>query len=72
MYAMVKIDTEILDVESDIAFSTRLLDEENVFVLPSSAFGTKNMFRVVFCAAEPLLDLAVERISDFCYRHMKS
>jgi tyrosine aminotransferase len=72
MYAMVKIDAEILDIESDVAFSMKLLEEENVFVLPGSAFGTKNVFRVVFCSAEPLLDEAAERISDFCLRHMKS
>jgi tyrosine aminotransferase len=72
MYAMVKMNAEILDVDSDVAFVMKLLEEENVFVLPGSAFGTNNFFRVVFCSAEPLLDVAAERISDFCLRHVKS
>eukprot|EP00980_Cylindrotheca_fusiformis_P025775 scaffold14589_cov106-Cylindrotheca_fusiformis.AAC.4 len=73
MYAMVKIDTNVFldDVDSDIKFSMKLLEEENIFVLPGSAFGAKNMFRIVFCSGEPLLEVAVERISNFCRRHQK-
>jgi tyrosine aminotransferase len=69
MYAMVKIDTQRLNLKDDMEFSALLLKEENVFVLPGSAFGAENVFRVVFCAAEPILDEAARRIADFCGRH---
>lgn len=66
---MVKIDTTILDIKNDVEFSMKLLEEQNVFVLPGSAFGTKNIFRVVFCSELMLLGTAAERISDFCNDH---
>ena len=66
MYAMVEIDTDILNIGDDLEFSGKLLEEENVFVLPGSAFGFPNMFRVVFCSAEPLLEEAGDRIARFC------
>jgi tyrosine aminotransferase len=69
MYAMVRISTEKLDLASDLEFSSLLLKEENVFVLPGSAFGMPNVFRVVFCSAESLLEEAADRIAEFCRRH---
>ena len=72
MYAMVKIDISELDVENDLDFSSKLLKEENVFLLPGSAFGVGNVFRVVFCAAEPILGEAAQRIANFCSRHGKT
>jgi aspartate/methionine/tyrosine aminotransferase len=69
MYAIAKIDTTSLDVKDDIEFASKLLDEENVFVLPGSAFGVQNIFRVVYCSSEPILETAAKRISEFCHRH---
>jgi tyrosine aminotransferase len=71
MYAIIKIDTNALDVEDDMDFASKLLDEENVFVLPGSAFGVRNVFRVVYCSAEPLLDIAARRVATFCHVHSK-
>jgi tyrosine aminotransferase len=71
MYSMVRIDLSVLDVVDDVDFSTKLLQEENVFVLPGSAFGCPNTFRVVFCCDEPLLEAAADRIDQFCLRHAK-
>lgn len=70
MYAIVKMDTNnTLDIKDDLDFSSKLLKEENVFVLPGSAFGVPNVFRVVFCSAEPILEEAAQRIVAFCRRH---
>jgi tyrosine aminotransferase len=69
MYSMVRIDLAMLDLQDDIDFSTKLLAEENVFVLPGSAFGCCNVFRVVFCCDEPVLEAAADRIAQFCLRH---
>ncbi|KAL3910448.1 MAG: hypothetical protein SGILL_007685 [Bacillariaceae sp.] len=72
MYSMVRIDLSRLIVQDDVDFSTRLLQEENVFVLPGSAFGCPNTFRVVFCCDEPILEAAARRIGRFCLRHASS
>ena len=69
MYAIVKIDTTVLDIQDDLDFTKKLLEEENVFVLPGSAFGVPNVFRVVFCSPERVLGTAAHRIADFCHRH---
>ena len=50
-------------------WSRRLLQEENVFVLPGSCFGIPNAFRLVFCAPAPTLQTATQRIVEFCKRH---
>jgi tyrosine aminotransferase len=71
MYAMVEIDCNVLNLKDDMEFSSKLLKQENVFVLPGSAFGMRNVFRVVFCSPEPLLEVAAHRISDFCARNLK-
>jgi tyrosine aminotransferase len=71
MYSMVRIDLSVLDVVDDVDFSTKLLQEENFFVLPGSAFGCPNTCRVVFCCDEPLLEAAADRIDQFCLRHAK-
>ncbi|KAG7349195.1 tyrosine/nicotianamine aminotransferase [Nitzschia inconspicua] len=71
MYSMVCIDLNILNVQCDIDFCTKLLEEENVFVLPGSAFGCQNIFRVVFCCDEPILEAAANRIAQFCLRHAR-
>lgn len=71
MYAMVRIDTDILDVTDDMGFASMLLEEENVFILPGKACGAPNYFRVVYCSSEPVLEAAARRISSFCRRHVK-
>jgi tyrosine aminotransferase len=72
MYLMVGIDLTKLDFLDDVDFSFRLLEEENVFVLPGSAFGYPNGFRIVFCCNEPILETAACRIASFCIRHSKT
>lgn len=50
-------------------FCARLLEEENILVLPGSCFGSPNAFRIVFCAPELTIREAAKRIVDFCGRH---
>ncbi len=53
-------------------FSTRLLNEEFVFVLPGQCFQAPNFFRIVFCASLPALREACKRIAEFCERLSKA
>ena len=72
MYAIVRIDGSRFHktIQSDLHFSSRLLKEENVFVLPGSAFGVPGLFRVVFCAPDEMLEEAASRMKAFCDRHL--
>lgn len=73
MYIMVGIQvTKFVDIESDIDFSQKLLNEESVFVLPGQCFGAKNYFRIVFCAPMDKLAEAYNRMSEFCTRHVRT
>ncbi|EEY65896.1 tyrosine aminotransferase, putative [Phytophthora infestans T30-4] len=70
MYAMVKVQTEVLTkIKDDFDFTQKLLDEESVFVLPGQCFGMTNYFRIVFSAPHEVLADAYTRVSEFCRRH---
>jgi hypothetical protein len=71
MYVMVEVLIDHFDAAicDDVDFTRLLLEEENVFALPGSAFGAKNFFRVVYCAPIDVLREAFERIGSFCERH---
>jgi aspartate/methionine/tyrosine aminotransferase len=71
MYATIEIDTKMLDVEHDVEFAMRLVEEENVFVVPGTAMGVQNIIRVSFCSPEKVLDAAARRIENFCSRHVR-
>jgi tyrosine aminotransferase len=66
MYVLVEIDSERLNVKDDVEFSTRLLEEQAVFVLPGQCFQIPNFFRIVITAPQPLIIEACDRISKFC------
>lgn len=69
MYFIVRLAKFNSEIQSDLDFSSLLLQEENVFVLPGTAFGVPGMFRVVFCAPIEVLEQAANRIKSFCERH---
>lgn len=70
MYAMVKIDFQRFgSIGSDVEFSKKLLEEDNIFVLPGQAFGMDGVIRVVYCASAETLKEASDRIFEFCQRH---
>lgn len=76
MYAIVHFDfyrysfgDEITD---DQDFCYKLVQEENVFVLPGSSFGVPGTFRVAFSAKQNILEEACSRISRFCKKHARA
>lgn len=71
MFATIEIDAEKLGFEHDLEFAMRLVDEENVFVVPGMSMGVQNIFRVSFCQPENILAVAACRIESFCRRHFK-
>eukprot|EP00532_Pseudo-nitzschia_australis_P002192 CAMPEP_0168191498 /NCGR_PEP_ID=MMETSP0139_2-20121125/17550_1 /TAXON_ID=44445 /ORGANISM="Pseudo-nitzschia australis, Strain 10249 10 AB" /LENGTH=513 /DNA_ID=CAMNT_0008114681 /DNA_START=217 /DNA_END=1758 /DNA_ORIENTATION=+ len=73
MYAIVHLDMDRLDetIQDDMDFSHNLVREENIFVLPGSSFGVPGTFRVAFSACERTLEIASQRIADFCGRHKR-
>jgi tyrosine aminotransferase len=70
MYVMTGIETShFKDVADDVDFAKMLLAEENVLVLPGSAFSVPNFVRIVFCAPKDKLKEAFDRIAHFCAVH---
>lgn len=73
MYAMVKLEAggglrDGLD-RDDVAFCARLLQEENVVLLPGQAFGVAGYVRVVVAPPREMLAEAVARLGAFVERH---
>ena len=52
-------------IRSDIDFTMELLDETGVAVVPGSAFGAQNSFRISFAVSETLLEQACDLIVKF-------
>ena len=70
---MVGIDiSSLADIKDDSDFCQKILNEQNVMLLPGTCFGAKNFFRVVFCAPEPKLLEFVDRLATFCKAHEKN
>jgi tyrosine aminotransferase len=71
MYTMVGIDPSIINVENDVEFCRLLFSEQSVHLLPGSCFGSGgvNFFRVVICPPIAQLEVAWDRIAEFCERH---
>lgn len=73
MYVMIEVRVEKLDdsITDDAVFARRLLEEENVFVLPGKCFTMDNFFRLVICPPREVLQEAFQRMHAFCERHRK-
>eukprot|EP01097_Dermamoeba_algensis_P008150 TRINITY_DN5296_c0_g1_i1.p1 TRINITY_DN5296_c0_g1~~TRINITY_DN5296_c0_g1_i1.p1 ORF type:complete len:197 (-),score=37.48 TRINITY_DN5296_c0_g1_i1:104-694(-) len=72
MYLMVEILTnEFQDIEDDVSFTKKLIEEESVFVLPGQCFYLPKFFRIVFCAPEDKMIESAARIKRFCLKHIK-
>lgn len=73
MYVMFGIDFAQLDgtMQDDAEFSQKLLQEENLIILPGQCFGMHNFVRLVTCPPSDVLIVALNRIKDFCARHSK-
>ncbi len=53
-------------IETDVDFASCLLDEAHVAVVPGAAFQASPNFRISYSVDTPSLELACERIKDFC------
>ncbi|KAG5490113.1 hypothetical protein JKF63_00232 [Porcisia hertigi] len=72
MFVMLKIDFDVFkDIRTDMEFYEKLLDEENVQVLPGEIFGMGGFVRATISRPAPIINEAVDRIIEFCERHKK-
>ncbi|KEG07642.1 tyrosine transaminase [Trypanosoma grayi] len=70
MFVMVKINfSQFKDIKSDVEFFEKLLEEENVQVLPGGIFGLDGYFRATITRPVGVIREAVDRIGQFCKRH---
>lgn len=70
MYAMLKVDIAALnDVKDDAELARKVLEEENLFMLPGSCFNMPNFVRLVICPPPEVIQEAFERLRLFCDRH---
>nr|AQX17834.1 tyrosine aminotransferase [Bathyctena chuni] len=70
MYMMVQIKVEELhDINDDMEFVEKLIEEQSVFPLPANIFGIPNYVRLVLTAPEDILREACKRIAEFCDVH---
>ncbi|CBZ26087.1 putative tyrosine aminotransferase [Leishmania mexicana MHOM/GT/2001/U1103] len=72
MFVMLKLNLSYFqDLKSDMEFYEKLLDEENVQVLPGEIFGMSGFIRATVSRPPAVLNEAVDRIIEFCERHKK-
>ena len=72
MFVMLKVELEeFKDIETDMDFYEKLLDEENVQVLPGEIFGVHGFVRATTSRPAAIINEAVDRIIEFCQRHKK-
>lgn len=71
MYLMVRLQPGVLNIDDDVKFAGKLLEEESVAVLPGQCFCAPSFFRVVFAAPVEVLEEAWDRIESFCHRHAR-
>jgi len=70
MYMMIGIEMERFpEFTSDVDFTERLVTEQSVFCLPAKCFEYPNFFRVVLTVPQEKLDIACQRIQEFCSKH---
>jgi len=69
-YAFPNIEQAIrlVGVENDIDFCEQLLEEQNVALVPGSAFGAPGHLRLSFAASRETLEIALNRIEIFIRR----
>ncbi|XP_062105946.1 tyrosine aminotransferase-like [Humulus lupulus] len=72
MFVMVKLNVSLLDdINDDLEFCIKLVQEESVIVMPGVALGMKNWLRITFAIEPSLLEDGLQRIEAFCQRHAK-
>jgi len=67
---MIGIKPDVFDFGTDdVVFAQQLVAEENVLLLPGTAFNIKGFVRIVFCAPKDKMAEATARMAAFCARH---
>lgn len=70
MYLMVRFEPKLFpDIKGDLDFTSRLMNEESVLVLPGSCFDFPNFFRICLTVPTNVMEEALIRIRDFCKRN---
>ncbi|KAL2634026.1 hypothetical protein R1flu_005505 [Riccia fluitans] len=73
MFMMVRINPAVLKgIKDDVEFSSALVKEESVLVLPGSAFKLANWFRILFALPLSEMTEAWDRIEAFCNSRYKA
>ena len=72
MYVMIKVEIQNLeDIKDDADFARKILEEENLFMLPGQCFNMANYVRLVICPPAETIREAFHRFALFCERHRK-
>lgn len=70
MYLMVRFEAKSFpDIDGDLNFTSKLMNEESVLVLPGSCFDFPNYFRICLTVPTNVMEEALDRIGEFCERH---
>ncbi len=70
-YIFPRVNMKELRLKDDREFVNKLLSEKLVQVTRGWGFGTPNHIRLVILPPKDILELAINRINDFCNRHKK-
>lgn len=70
MYLMVGFDaTHFPTIDGDLAFTSKLMNEQSVLVLPGKCFDFPNYFRICLTVPTGVIEEAMSRIKEFCDKY---
>lgn len=70
MYLMVRFDARSYpSIDGDLDFTSKLMNEESVLVLPGKCFDFSNYFRICLTVPTNVMEEAMIRVEEFCRRH---
>lgn len=72
MYTMIRIEMDRLEgITDDADFARKLLQEENLFILPGACFNMPNFVRLVICPPPEVIQESFARLRSFCARYRR-
>lgn len=73
MYMMVRIElSEFADIDDDVDFCKKMLQEQNCLTFPSQCFFEKGFFRMILCTKPETITEFGNRLQAFCTKHYKA
>lgn len=73
MYTMIRIEMSRLEgITDDADFARKLLEEENLFILPGLCFNMPNFVRLVICPPAEVIQESFARLRSFCERYRRA